>query len=387
MSVVVAGASSLTPCVTTTSSSSRSASFASAIGALSQGGMVMGVIAPVPQGSRAFPTLVQCGLAHPPRAERSAPSRHPLRLAQGHRMNVSDVIHGRISSADLRRADDELFPASLQAKSEVAVEQPTSGETVLVIGNGRWAVEGVGSTHSSLLREVARRGLPQLAWLAQTSPKRGPAQSVLVQFHEFSLFLNIPDRLYQRTEDLPKMWRASGFRGTRQGLFFCPLPLTELQGALGTPPTSWRPHPRVHARHRGCVNASATRADRRAAWLRRSRPAIQRQRRLHRVPAATSGPIRHRCEYTAKQALTSPTVTERSRATTSSNSWPPPAWCVRLTLVTTAWRLGLAPLPASRCRFARSAGSRLFPGRTGRRACHPGWPRVRSAMGTWERGC
>ena len=116
-------------------------------------------------------------------------------------MNVSDVIHGRISSADLRRAGGEPFPASLQAKSEVAVEQPTSGETVLGIGNDRWEIDGVGSTHSSLLREVARRGLPRLAWLAQTSPKRGQAQSVLVQFHEFSLSLNIPESMEIGVDD------------------------------------------------------------------------------------------------------------------------------------------------------------------------------------------
>ncbi len=116
-------------------------------------------------------------------------------------MNVSDVIHGRISSADLRRANGEPFPASLQAKSEVAVEQSSSGEAVLIIGSDRWEVEGVGSTHSSLLREVARRGLPRLAWLAQTSPKRGPAQSVLVQFHEFSLSLNIPESMEIGVDD------------------------------------------------------------------------------------------------------------------------------------------------------------------------------------------
>ena len=109
-------------------------------------------------------------------------------------MNVSDVIHGRISSADLRRADGEPFPAGLPAQSEVSIEQRSSSDLLLVLGD-RWEVEGVGSADSDCLREIVRRGQPRLAWLAQTSPKRGSAQSVLVQFHEFSLSLNIPESM------------------------------------------------------------------------------------------------------------------------------------------------------------------------------------------------
>lgn len=115
-------------------------------------------------------------------------------------MNASDVIHGRVSSADLRRADGKLFPANLQAQSEVSIEQRSSGETLLVLGD-RWEVEGVGNADSDCLREIVGRGLPRLAWLVQTSPKRGPAQSVLVQFHEFSLSLNIPESMEIGVDD------------------------------------------------------------------------------------------------------------------------------------------------------------------------------------------
>lgn len=110
-------------------------------------------------------------------------------------MNVSDVIHGRISTADLRRADGEPFPAGLQAKSEVSVEQRSSGETMLVSGSDRWEVEGVGRADSDSLREIARRGMPRLAWLVQPSPRGGQAHSVLVRFHELSLSLNFPESM------------------------------------------------------------------------------------------------------------------------------------------------------------------------------------------------
>ena len=110
-------------------------------------------------------------------------------------MNVSDVIHGRISNADLRRADGEPFPADLRAKSEVSIEQRSSGETMLVSGNDRWEVEDVGNTDADSLREVVRRSMPTLAWLVQISPKRGQARSALVRFHEFSLSLDFPETM------------------------------------------------------------------------------------------------------------------------------------------------------------------------------------------------
>lgn len=124
-------------------------------------------------------------------------------------MNVSDVIHGRISTADLRRTDGEPFPAGLQAKSEISIEQRSSGETMLVSRNDRWEVEGVGNTDADSLREIARRGMPTLAWLVQPSPQGGQAHSVLVQFHEFSMSLNFPESMEIGVDErtLDDIWR------------------------------------------------------------------------------------------------------------------------------------------------------------------------------------
>lgn len=110
-------------------------------------------------------------------------------------MNVSDVIHGLVSRADLRRADGDNFPDDLGVKSEVSIRHLPSGERLLVVGNNRWEVEGIGSSDTNCLREIARRGMPTLAWLAQRSPERGPAQNALVQFHEFSLALDFPETM------------------------------------------------------------------------------------------------------------------------------------------------------------------------------------------------
>ena len=107
-------------------------------------------------------------------------------------MNVSDVIHGRTSSADLRRVDGESFPSTLVPKSEVFLRERPSGETVLHAGDDHWEVEGVGNADLDCLRELARRGMPVIAWLVQAPSNGG---RVLVQFHEFSQQLNFPERM------------------------------------------------------------------------------------------------------------------------------------------------------------------------------------------------
>lgn len=116
-------------------------------------------------------------------------------------MNVSDVIHGRVSSADLRRTDGQRFPSNLPAKSEVLVAEGPAGETMLEVDGDRYEVEGVGSADSDCLRELTLRAMPMVAWLAQASPGRGPAASVLVQFHEFSQSLNLPEAMEIGVDD------------------------------------------------------------------------------------------------------------------------------------------------------------------------------------------
>lgn len=104
-------------------------------------------------------------------------------------MNASDVIHGHLSTADLRRTDGEPFPSTLAARSEVSLSERPSGEAELRIGDDRWEVEGVAHADASCLREIARRGLPVIAWIVQVAKSR---ERALVQFHEFSRSLDFP---------------------------------------------------------------------------------------------------------------------------------------------------------------------------------------------------
>ena len=116
-------------------------------------------------------------------------------------MNVSDVIHGRVSSADLRRTDGERFPSNLPAKSEVLIAEGPASETMLEVDGDRYEVEGVGSADSDCLRELTLRAMPMVAWLVQASPGRVPAASALVQFHEFSQSHSLPDAMEIGVDD------------------------------------------------------------------------------------------------------------------------------------------------------------------------------------------
>ena len=103
-------------------------------------------------------------------------------------MNVSDVIHGRVVTVDLRRADGERFPDDPAPKSEVFLTNGQGGEFLLRAGAETWEVEGAGPRDHDTLRQIAIRGLPRLArlaWLVQAAPANGQADRVLVRIHEF----------------------------------------------------------------------------------------------------------------------------------------------------------------------------------------------------------
>lgn len=100
-------------------------------------------------------------------------------------MIVSDVIHGRVTTADLRRADGKRFPEGLVSKSEVLFIEGQDGEIRLQVGDGIWEVESAQPRDCDILRQISTRSLPLLAWLVQPVPAQGPADSALIQFHEF----------------------------------------------------------------------------------------------------------------------------------------------------------------------------------------------------------
>lgn len=129
-------------------------------------------------------------------------------------MNVADVIHGRVATIDLSFADSEGFPEDLVSKSEVLLRGDESGEWRIEIAGGIREVEGAAPRDLDTLRRIGVRGLPRLAWLAQATPARGPADRVLIQVHEFPTALTwdepmdvgVDDRL---VDDLRKRFGRS----------------------------------------------------------------------------------------------------------------------------------------------------------------------------------
>ena len=101
-------------------------------------------------------------------------------------MNVSDVIHGRVVTADLCRADGGRFPDGLAPKSEVFLIDGQGGELRLRVGAEAWDVKGAEPRDRDTLRQIGIRALPRLAWLVQAAASvDGRAERLLVQVHEF----------------------------------------------------------------------------------------------------------------------------------------------------------------------------------------------------------
>ena len=99
-------------------------------------------------------------------------------------MKVSDVMHGRVTTADLRRADKDCFPEGLIAGSEVVLSGGEDDGFRIQAGEDAWEVEGVARPDVDALRQMNMRSLPRLAWLVQATPARGPSDRVLVRVHE-----------------------------------------------------------------------------------------------------------------------------------------------------------------------------------------------------------
>jgi len=99
-------------------------------------------------------------------------------------MKVNDLVHGQVCSLDLRRLGGERFPEGLPIGAEVRLAFADADGAVLRVGDEVWPVEGVTEDATDTLLQLSARNLPRLAWLAQASPRRAPAERLLIQVHE-----------------------------------------------------------------------------------------------------------------------------------------------------------------------------------------------------------
>ena len=86
------------------------------------------------------------------------------------------LVHGRISTVELRRPAGEFFPEELVSGVEafLLVDDPT--DVRLQVGDGVWPVEGTLTSHADALRQIATHDLPRLVWVVQRSPAKGRVQ-------------------------------------------------------------------------------------------------------------------------------------------------------------------------------------------------------------------
>ncbi|WP_295404542.1 hypothetical protein [uncultured Thiocystis sp.] len=99
-------------------------------------------------------------------------------------MKVSDLIHGRTSSVELRRSEDEPFPKTISPLSEATLHHQDSGVWLLRIGEDDWEVKGVSGADQDALRNLRTGALHRLCWLAQKTPDTGLPKRLTLQIHE-----------------------------------------------------------------------------------------------------------------------------------------------------------------------------------------------------------
>ena len=116
-------------------------------------------------------------------------------------MKVSQVIHGRVTTLELHRVDEDRFPAGLPINAEVMLLDEDRGEFRIGVGEEVWSVTGAKDRDADQLRQIASRNLPQLVWLVQVTPARGDAESILVRIHEFPMAFSWPDSIEIGVDD------------------------------------------------------------------------------------------------------------------------------------------------------------------------------------------
>jgi hypothetical protein len=100
-------------------------------------------------------------------------------------MKVCEIIHGRTATVELGRSDGGRFPENLVPKAEVFILYGDGTDLRLQISEDVWSITGASARDKDNLRQLATRSLPQLCWLVQAVPGKGPAERLLVQIHEF----------------------------------------------------------------------------------------------------------------------------------------------------------------------------------------------------------
>ncbi|HSA02489.1 MAG TPA: hypothetical protein P5055_17300, partial [Candidatus Paceibacterota bacterium] len=100
-------------------------------------------------------------------------------------MRISDLEQGRVSILDIQQVDEASFPKEWTPRSEVALSHSATASWLLKQGDNVCAVRGASGTYEDVLRGLATRALPRLAWIVQRIPPTGISTGLSIQVHEF----------------------------------------------------------------------------------------------------------------------------------------------------------------------------------------------------------
>lgn len=101
-------------------------------------------------------------------------------------MNVSDIIHGKVTTLDIQREDAKPFDANFKKGMEVRLIVSSDDSVLLCIEESMVSVKGTSPHNQQKLRGFVARGAPKLAWIVQRSSPKDKPECVLLEIHEFS---------------------------------------------------------------------------------------------------------------------------------------------------------------------------------------------------------
>ncbi len=100
-------------------------------------------------------------------------------------MRAQDVETGQVTTLTLGLQDGGSFGDGLRPGLEVQLARGTDVAVLQVAGES-YAIRGSSAEDEAKAERLLARRLPYLAWLVAPSPRRGPAERVTVQVHEFA---------------------------------------------------------------------------------------------------------------------------------------------------------------------------------------------------------
>lgn len=102
-------------------------------------------------------------------------------------MNISDIQRGKVTTIEVKKADEDDFERQIPVHSEVNLQYDDVRNAVLLKLDKEniWSIKGINKQNQNILNRITEQNLPKLCWIATARPKKGNTEHLVIQVHEF----------------------------------------------------------------------------------------------------------------------------------------------------------------------------------------------------------